>query len=266
MTDAQLAFDRQGAETMLSVYRTPAMVARRREAIEALALRPGESLVDIGSGPGLFALDAAPSVAPNGRIVGIDVSQGMIAVANQVRADSPHADLIEFREAHAANLPFEDGEFDAAVSIQVLEYVQDVDAALGEIHRVLRPRGRCLIWDTDWSGVIAHARDEERAERIWRALDEHCPHLTLPRTLAPRLRNAGFVLRHAAPHTMLDLDGGPESIGGALLPVITGFVVGRGGVTEEDLAAWVEEREALRASGEYFFSLSQFYFIADKPA
>jgi ubiquinone/menaquinone biosynthesis C-methylase UbiE len=266
MSDSQLAFDQERAKAMLAIYRTPAMAARRREAIDALGLQPGESLIDVGTGPGMFSIDAAPSVAPNGRIVGIDVSPDMIAMAEHVRADSPHAELIEFREAHATDLPFVDGTFDVAVSIQVLEYVEDVDGALREINRVLRPGGRCLIWDTDWSGVISAARDEERSERIWRALDEHCQHLHLPRALPAKLRSAGFDLRTAKPHTILDLDGGPESVSAGLLPVIRSFVIGRQGLSEDDLAAWVEEREVMRETGEFFFVMSQFYFVADKPS
>jgi SAM-dependent methyltransferase len=266
VSDSQLAFDQDRAGALLAVYRTPAMIGRRREAIAALQLQPGESLLDVGSGPGLFAIDAAASVAPGGRVAGVDVSPDMVATAETVRAESPHANLIVFHEAHAGSLPFDDASFDAAVSIQVLEYVEDVDAALAEIHRVLRPGGRCLIWDTDWSGVISHARDEQRSERIWTALDEHCQHLHLPRTLASRLGAAAFVLRSATPHTILDLDGGPDSVSGGLLPVIRSFVVGRQGVTEEDVTAWVAERESMRDAGEFFFAMTQFYFVADKPA
>ena len=52
MTDSQLVFDEERAAAMLAVYRTPAMVARRREATDALGLRPGEHLLDGGRGPG----------------------------------------------------------------------------------------------------------------------------------------------------------------------------------------------------------------------
>jgi hypothetical protein len=48
--------------------------------------------------------------------------------------------------------------------------------------------------------------------------------------------------------------------------VIRSFVIGRQGLSEDDFAAWVEEREAMRETGEFFFVMSQFYFVADKPS
>ncbi len=265
MSDSQMAFDEERSKALLRVYRGEAVTARRREAIKVLDLKPGERLLDVGSGPGLFAVEAAERLSPGGFVLGVDISPDMIAIASSVRDESVHKDFIEFRESHAANLPVEDGEFDAAVSIQVLEYVDDVDGALREIHRVLRPGGRALIWDTDWGGVTAYTEDPERHARIMRALDEHCQHTALPQTLPTRLRAAGFSLRHAAPYCMLDLEGGPDTLSGGLEPMILGFVKGRQGVTEEDVQGWAAERKALREEGRFFFSLPQFYFVADKP-
>lgn len=266
MSDSQIAFDEKTSKAMLHVYRGEAVTARRREALRVLDLKPGERLLDVGSGPGLFAVEAAEHLVPGGSVFGIDISPDMIAIASGVREESPHRDLIEFRENHAAKLPVEDGEFDAAVSIQVLEYVDDVDGALREIYRALRPGGRVLIWDTDWGGVTAYTEDPVRHARIMRAFDEHCRHTALPQTLPTRIRAVGLVLRHAAPYCMLDLDGGPDSLNGGLEPVILAFVKGRQGVTEEDITGWADERNMLRQEGRLFFSVPQFYFVADKPA
>jgi SAM-dependent methyltransferase len=266
MSDSQMAFDEERSKALLHVYRGEAVTARRSEALRVLELKPGERLLDVGSGPGLFATEAAEQLAPGGSVLGIDVSPDMIAVAERVRDESPHKDAIEFHEAPAAKLPVDDGAFDAAVSIQVLEYVEDVDGALAEIYRALRPGGRALIWDTDWGGVTAHTEDPERHARLMRALDEHCQHVALPRTLPSRLRAVGFTLRCAAPYCMLDLDGGPDSLIGGLEPMMLAFVKGRQGVTDEDIAGWVAEQKALREQGRFFFSSPQFYFVADKPA
>jgi Methylase involved in ubiquinone/menaquinone biosynthesis len=266
MTDSRMAFDEERSQVLLRLYRGEAVTARRRAAFDALELKPGERLLDVGSGPGLFALEAAARVAPDGTVVGVDVSPDMLNIASHLRHQSPFRDVIEFHEGHATKLPVEDASFDVAVSIQVLEYVADIDAALAEMHRALRPGGRVLVWDTDWGGVTVHSKDEARMGRIMRALDEHCQHTALPRTLAPRLRAAGFEMRRAAPYCVLDLDGGPDSVSGGLIPMFMGFVEGRQGVTRDDIEAWAAERQALTDEGAYFFSIPQFYFVAGKPS
>ena len=96
------------------------------------------------------------------------------------------------READATSLPVEDEDFDAALCVQVLEYVENADAALAEMRRALKPGGRLVVWDVDWSTVSWHSQQPERMERVLAAWDEHLVHPTPPRTLAGRLRSVGF--------------------------------------------------------------------------
>jgi ubiquinone/menaquinone biosynthesis C-methylase UbiE len=72
-------------------------------------------------------------------------------------------------------LPVPDTGFDAALSVQVLEYVTDPDAALAELHRVLRPGGRLVVWDVDWATVSLHSSDAARTDRVLRALTDTSP-------------------------------------------------------------------------------------------
>ena len=88
---------------------------------------------------------------------------------------------VNFHEGGVTALPVADADFDRALSVQVLEYVADIPAALGELRRVLRPGGRVLIWDVDWATVSWHSRDPDRMQRFLHAWDEH---LTDPRCRA----------------------------------------------------------------------------------
>lgn len=129
-------FDEELSRKIEAVYLTPEVVAQRRQVLQALALAAGEHVLDIGSGPGLLANAMAGSVGSEGRVSGIDLSQAMVAMAARRCLEQPWA---EFRTADAAQLPYPDESFDAAVSTQVYEFLSDVPAALAELHRVLRP-------------------------------------------------------------------------------------------------------------------------------
>jgi arsenite methyltransferase len=101
---------------------------------------------------------------------------------------------------------------------------------------------------------------------VLRAWDEHLTHPWLPRTLASRLRAAGFedVSMSAHPFVTLALD--PDTYGGALLPFIGQFVVGRQGLGEDEVQAWMADQRERDARGEFYFAVIQFCFTARKPA
>jgi ubiquinone/menaquinone biosynthesis C-methylase UbiE len=115
----------------------------RRTAVEALRLRPGGSVIDIGTGTGLTLPYLAAAVGPAGRVAGLDRSPAMLAGARD-RAPSPPVELVE---VDATALPFEDATFDAAISTYGLTAIADVDGALDEMIRIVRPGGRLVIAD-----------------------------------------------------------------------------------------------------------------------
>ena len=86
----------------------------------------------------------------------------MVALSRRRFADPPLRERTSILKADATRLPFEAGHFDAAVSTQVYEYVPDVDRALADLYRVLRPGGRALILDTDWDSLVWHSSDQAR--------------------------------------------------------------------------------------------------------
>ncbi len=106
----------------------------------------GEAVLDLGCGAGFDAFVAAQLVGPSGRVMGIDLSPEMIAVA-ETGLGEVKLPQIEFHVAQVEGLPFPDASFDVALSNGVLNLIPDKPSALQEIFRVLRPGGRLQACD-----------------------------------------------------------------------------------------------------------------------
>ncbi len=257
----QVVFDDNIAAQLEELYATADVLRRRALVRDALAAGPGEDILDIGCGPGFYAAEIREQIGATGSIVGIDASEAMLAIATH-RCEAH--DNVRFEQGVATSLPVDDANFDAALSVQVLEYVEDVATALAEIHRTLRPGGRVVIWDVDWSTVSWYTEDQGRMRRVLEAWDEHLSDPTLPRRLSAFLGSAGFddVTMHPHPFATNAFD--RQTYGGALLPLLRDFVVGRNGINSDEVAAWEAEQRSLDDQGRFFFSCTQFCFTAKK--
>ena len=100
-------------------------------------------MLDVGCGTGIVARRAAARVGAGGRIAGLDLNEGMLAVARAASATVRPA--IEWRQGNAAELPFPEGSFDAVLSQQMLQFAADPSAVLREMRRVLSPEGRAAV-------------------------------------------------------------------------------------------------------------------------
>jgi arsenite methyltransferase len=109
-------------------------------------LHPGERVVDVGCGAGIDSLIAAKKVAPDGRVIGVDMTPSMLKKARQA-AEEAGLESVEFREGYAEALPVEDSWADVIISNGVLNLMPDKDAALQEMSRMLKPGGRLQIGD-----------------------------------------------------------------------------------------------------------------------
>ena len=260
---SQIVFDEKMVAQLEAIYATRDVMRRRRLVREALGAKAGERIVDVGCGPGFYVDEIAEQVGDAGSVAGVDQSTAMLDVA--ARRTGARSN-VAFHQGDAGALPLPDAKFDAGLSVQVLEYVEDVTGALRELRRVLTPGGRVVVWDVDWGTVSWHSDDPARMKRVLEAWDGHLTHASLPRTLAPRMREAGLEDVRTEGHAFATIEADPESYGVAAISVVEKYVAARDEIGPDEAAAWAAEQRELGERGEFYFACVQFCFTARCPA
>jgi arsenite methyltransferase len=125
------------------------------------SLEPGQVVLDLGSGSGVDAFLAARRVGREGRVVGVDLTPEMVALANSAKR-SARLDNVEFASGQMEDLPLPDESVDVVISNCAINLADDKQAVFAEIARVLRPRGSIGICDVVASDALS---PEDRAAR-----------------------------------------------------------------------------------------------------
>ena len=116
----------------------------KRVAVDSLALRKGQRVLDLAAGTGDMARLVSPIAGPTGRIVLCDINASMLTIGRDRMLDAGLANVVPAR-ADAESLPFPSATFDRVIMAFGLRNVTDKERALCEMHRVLRPGGRLLV-------------------------------------------------------------------------------------------------------------------------
>jgi arsenite methyltransferase len=122
-------------------------------------IESGAVVLDLGCGAGTDLLIAAQMTGPSGRVIGIDMTTGMLDRARASAAEMG-LDKVELHESLIESLPLEDASIDVVISNGVIDLVPDKDAVFDEIDRVLRPGGRLQVAD-----VVIHEEVSEDARK-----------------------------------------------------------------------------------------------------
>ena len=252
-------YDEDKARQQERIAATPDMVAQRRATLDLLDLKEGEQVLDVGSGNGIFAREMVEVVGETGHVCGIDSAEPMVKMATDLCPSG------RFLQGDATHLPVEDLSFDVATASQLLCFIADVDKALSEMFRALRPGGRLVILDTDWGSLVWNCSNHALMDRTIRMLTDVYADANVPRTLSRRLLAAGFQVTDRRVFSVLNWELNANSYSWQVTGFIKPMMEGSNDFTEEDWEAWDADQKATAEAGEYMFSLSRYIFTAMKP-
>lgn len=151
------------------------------------AIKPGETVIDLGSGAGIDCFLAAAKVGASGHVIGIDMTEAMIQKARENAAKAGHTN-VEFRLGQIEDMPVADSTADIVISNCVINLAPDKGRVFAEISRVLKPGGRFVVSDIVARGTIPEA--DRKDMELWAG----CIAGALERDVyLDTVRKAGFV-------------------------------------------------------------------------
>ncbi|NEW59224.1 methyltransferase domain-containing protein [Nocardia cyriacigeorgica] len=258
-------FDSAGQEQLIDVRdlqaALPGLARLRDWAHDALALRPGETAVDIGSGTGSEVITFAEAVGPDGTALGVEPDPHLLSAAERNAAQT--GSRAKFHSGDAYGIPFGANTFDAVLCERVFQHLTAPDRAAREIARVVRPGGRVVVVDSDWGTAIVHPGDRRVVREVVDTLISATTNPFSGRRLPGQLTNAGLVIDDIGSHALVQER---PAGAGALVSRVSAMAVARGSITEAEREQLLADLAAGAASGDIHLSVTMFAVLAHKPA
>jgi ubiquinone/menaquinone biosynthesis C-methylase UbiE len=170
----------------------------------------------------------------------------------------------EFVQGDAQDLPFEDATFDAIVAAQLFCFLGDVDQALLEAARVLKPGGRIVVLDTDWDSLIWRNNNPELMARMLAAYKAVYADAHLPKSLRQRLIKTGFSKIDVDSFVVLNTGFRDDTYARQTAGFAISIMDGSQEFSAAEKTSWLADLELLDQNGGFFFSLNRYIFTGRK--
>lgn len=256
-----ITYDSKAAQNTERSYLTPEIIHQRTRTLDALALQAGERILDAGCGTGLLLEQMAISVGDKGQAVGLDYSPDMLDMARRRCQNLAH---VELQQGSVEHLNFASNSFDVISCTQTLLYVEQVEKALREIHRVLKSHGRVGIIETDWRGVVFNSLDELMTRKILTAWDNAVESPNLPVKLGELLRRLNFNDIKVEAIPIINTSYNDNNFSSGMLKGFAKNAVKQAAITQQESDQWQAQIQQLVERNAYFFCVNRFLFTAVK--
>lgn len=239
------------------ILTTPSEEQFREFVLEQLDLRPDDTVLSVGCGPGFETAAIARHVGEDGHITGLDVNGAVLAAARDRCAGVPH---VSFVQGDITALPVAAERYDLVVAKQVLSAVSDVKTALAELSRVVKSDGRVAVTAGGVRTHVMHSPTDRlhRANEIYRS---EMAERRLGTRLVASLPEAGFTVEEVIPYakTKTEID---EQVKRGI-DVQRGLLEAHETFDADEIDAW--ELRELDTNDRYLSSSTSFLYIARKP-
>ncbi|MFG3060437.1 methyltransferase domain-containing protein [Streptomyces sp. NPDC048231] len=192
------------ASYMMRAAASAAGRSYKQELMELLDVQLGQTVLDVGCGPGTDLPTLAECVGVSGTVIGVDRNPVMLAEARRRTSDLA---AVQIREADVHALPVEPGTVDRAKVDRVLMHVTDPVAVLEQVHLATRPGARIGLAEPDWDTLVVDAEDLDTSRAFTRyTASKVVRHATIGRSLARYAQRAGFAIETVRATTPVFLD------------------------------------------------------------